>query len=350
MQIKDLRVLPVIMAVTLSLGINNQATAVTVEKTDAESACASANNVAPIPPSEAALPTVTAEHFLNVDPKPQTLEGMRYGPDGYIYFCNVSTRRIFRMDPKSKKISPIVEFADFRPSGLAFHPRDGRLFFCGTCQHGGGIFEMNKDNSAHKKVLGPEAGYLPNDLVFDANGGIYFTDSKGNLTDPVGGVYYLSPDFREVKKVVGNIANANGIALAPKGDVLWISDYGRKRLYRVELENESEIDRIHSYPVYYFTGRGVAASIRTDSEGNLYAPMMAQGRILIFNQLGFPIGQILLPERENGHNLFTSSLDIDPASHDLYLVVRDNAGNGANIFKSEAFAKGKGLQQKIEDE
>lgn len=305
------------------------------------------SNAAPIPPAERALPTVTATEFINVDKRPQTLEGARFGPDGYIYFCDASSRRILRMNPKTKKFSPIVEFADFRPSGIAFHPKDGRLFFCGLCRHGGSIFEMDKENFTHKQILKFEAGYLPNDLVFDANGGIYFTDSKGHLNDPAGGAYYITPDFKEVKKVVGNIVNANGIALAPEGDVLWLSEYGKNRLLRVELEHDAEIDRIHSYPVYTFTAGCRPDSIRTDSEGNLYASMMGQGRVLIFNHLGCPIGHIVLPEREKGRNLFNSSLDIDPNSCDLYIVARDDGGYGANIFKSEGFAKGKGLQRKV---
>ena len=48
-----------------------------------------------------------------------------------------------------------------------------------------------------------------------------------------------------------------------------------------------------------------------DSDDNLYVAMYGQGRVLVFNKRGYPIGQILMPGRDEGkccvlhiHNLF----------------------------------------------
>ncbi len=43
-------------------------------------------------------------------------------------------------------------------------------------------------------IVAPDAGFLVNDLVFDNQGGFYFTDSRGNSADPQGGVFYVSPN------------------------------------------------------------------------------------------------------------------------------------------------------------
>ena len=62
---------------------------------------------------------------------------------------------------------------------------------------------------------------------------------------------------------------------------------------------------------YYFTGHEGPDSVCIDSDDNLYVAMYGQGRVLVFNKRGYPIGQILMPGRDEGkccvlhiHNLF----------------------------------------------
>ena len=52
--------------------------------------------------------------------------------------------------------------------------------------------------------------------------------------------------------------------------------------------------------------------MRMDSDGNVYVAMYGQGRILVFNRNGIPIGQVLLPGRENGHKLESTSMALSP--------------------------------------
>jgi lactonase len=46
--------------------------------------------------------------------------------------------------------------------------------------------------------------------------------------------------------------------------------------------------------------------------------MYGQGRVLVFNYNGIPIGQVLLPGRAQGHNLQSTSMAIKPGTNDLY--------------------------------
>ena len=63
--------------------------------------------------------------------------------------------------------------------------------------------------------------------------------------------------------------------------------------------------------------------------------------MLAFNRNGIPIGQILLPGRDEGHNPQSTSMAIKPDSNDLYIVTSDgNGGQGATIFHAKVFAKG----------
>jgi lactonase len=52
--------------------------------------------------------------------------------------------------------------------------------------------------------------------------------------------------------------------------------------------------------------------MRADADGNLYVAMYGQGRVLVFNGKGIPIGHILLPGRDSGHNLHSTNLAIKP--------------------------------------
>ncbi|WP_254789192.1 hypothetical protein [Azotobacter beijerinckii] len=68
--------------------------------------------------------------------------------------------------------------------------------------------------------------------------------------------------------------------------------------------------------------------------------MYGQGRVLAFNRNGIPIGQVLLPGREQGHHLQSTSMAIRPGTNDLYIVASNGSGGqGATIFHAKVFAE-----------
>ncbi|MBL6080090.1 hypothetical protein JMJ56_18885 [Belnapia sp. T18] len=61
----------------------------------------------------------------------------------------------------------------------------------------------------------------------------------------------------------------------------------------------------------------------------------------MFNRNGTPIGQVLLPGREEGHNLQSTNLAIQLGTHELHIVTNDaTGGQGATIFRARAFTHG----------
>lgn len=79
--------------------------------------------------------------------------------------------------------------------------------------------------------------------------------------------------------------------------------------------------------------------MRTDSEGNVYVAMHRQGRVLMFSPYAIPIGQILLPGRENNRFLRRTSLGLAPGSRELFIVFRDEfTDGGAVIFNAGGFS------------
>lgn len=295
----------------------------------------------PIPPSERSLQTAQAELWFKVSDENLILEGAIFDADGNLLFCDVTGRRVLRLTP-DKQLSTVVTLESLSPGGLAFHP-DGRLFIAAINldRQKGSVFAVNPDGSGLRTIIPPDAGYLPNDLAFDSRGGFYFTDFKGTATDPRGGVYYASPDFETITPVIPRLAMANGVALSPDGRVLWATEFGRNLLHRAELADPTTLTAIGSAVPYHFVGPA-PDSMRTDTEGNVYVAVYGQGRVLAFNSNGIPIGQILLPGRDQGYNLLSTSLAIRPGTSDLYAVTCDGEDkHGATIFHSRAFAEGR---------
>lgn len=294
----------------------------------------------PIPPAERFLQTTAAEPWFNVSPERHILEGALFDRNGNLLFCDVTGRRVLRLT-QDKRLSTVVSLENFSPGGLAFH-KDGRLFIAALdLEKGRGtIVAVNSDGSGMRTILPAAAGYLPNDLVFDIRGGFYFTDFKGTATEPAGGVYYVSPDYKTITPVLRGLAMANGVALSPDGHVLWTTEFGRNLLHRNELAGATNIAVIGSAVPYHFTGPA-PDSMRTDADGNVYVAMYGQGRVMIFNRNGIPIGQVLLPGREQGRNLLSTSVSIRPGANDLYAVTSDGTGTqGAMIFHAKVFGRG----------
>ncbi|WP_349606071.1 SMP-30/gluconolactonase/LRE family protein [Cupriavidus sp. DF5525] len=294
----------------------------------------------PIPPSERALQAVVAKPWFKASDEGRILEGAIFDHSGNLLFCDVTGRRVLRLTP-DKRLSTVASLDALFPGGLAFH-KDGRLFIAALdlARGAGAIFAVKPDGAGMQTIVAPQAGYMPNDLVFDAHGGFYFTDFRGTSTEPRGGVYYMSPDLTTIKPVLPHLAMANGVALSPDGKELWATEFGRNLLHRIELADPTTITPIGSAVAYHFTGPA-PDSMRIDADGNLYVAIYGQGRVLAFNRNGIPIGQVLLPGREQGHNLQSTSLAIRPDTNDLYAVSSDGAGGqGATVFHAKAFARG----------
>ena len=292
----------------------------------------------PIPPSERGLQTVEAEPWYKVSRQGIVLEGAAFNRHGDLLFCDVSGRRVLRLPP-DRRLSTVLTLNDVSPGGLAIH-KDGRIFMAAMnlAKGTGSILAAKPDGTDMQTIVPVTAGYLPNDLVFDIQGGIYFSDFRGISTEPKGGAYYVSPDFKTIAPVLPHLAMANGIALSPDGMRLWVTEFARNLLHRVELAGPTTITPIGSAIPYHFIGPA-PDSMRVDRDGNVYVAIYSQGRLLAFNKNGIPIGQILLPGRDEGHNLLSTSLAIKPGTDDVYVVTSDgDGGQGATIFHAKAFA------------
>lgn len=296
-----------------------------------------ATNCNPIPPAEKDLPTLVAEPFLKVtNDVPRHLEGVCFDRTGDImFFCSTDIGRVFKYDMKTGALHTIWTDEGLRSFGLKMH-RDGRLFIAcfGTSREPGiAVIKATSDPNKYEEEQFLFPGVRIDDLVFDRGGGFYYSEFIGNIYDRSGSVVHVSSDFKTVTPYIKNLAGPNGVALSPDEKTLWITEYCGGRLLRTPVGGGWG-----SVP-YTFTGFHGPDSCEADADGNLYVSMTFQGRILIFNRDGFPIGQVLMPKRELGCNLQSTHATVRPGTRELYISCADDTmGEGSWIFKSESFA------------
>ncbi|MFC0338468.1 lactonase [Kushneria avicenniae] len=301
---------------------------------------ASASGAAPIPLAERALPATLAEHWITVSEGKTLLEGPSLDRQGNLIFTDPFGGKLLRASPDGN-VTTLHDFGKDGPGGTAIH-RDGRIFVAVTADHftRGYIVALQPDGSQPEMIVPPERGLVPNDLVFDEQGGIYFTDFRGSSTEPSGGVYYVAPGGGEITTVLPDIARGNGVAMSPDGKTLWVIEYSKSRLHRIDLQAPGRPAANGTQVAYHFAGPP-PDSMRVDSAGHLYVALNGQARVLVFADNGVPIAQILLPGREQGRHPATTNLAIAPDEATAYIVSGDRKGDsGANIFRARALAPG----------
>jgi gluconolactonase len=85
----------------------------------------------------------------------------------------------------------------------------------------------------------------PNDLVFDAEGGVWFTDlgkTRERDRDRTG-VFYARPDGSFITEAIFPLDMPNGIGLSPEGDRLYVAETPTARVFWFEIEGPGRIKR-----------------------------------------------------------------------------------------------------------
>jgi gluconolactonase len=193
--------------------------------------------------------------------------------DGSVLVVEIARGTLSRVSPEGT----VTRLADCGggPNGAAIGP-DGAVYIC---NNGGQHFERKGDRWLNSLVNQP-ADYVggsiqrvdlasgtvttlyreceghrlsaPNDIVFDAAGGFWFTDSgKTRARDrDWGAVYYAQPDGSDIREVIHPLDSPNGIGLSPEGDRLYVADTTTGRVWWWAVRAAGVVDYDRS------TGRG----------------------------------------------------------------------------------------------
>ena len=148
--------------------------------------------------------------------------GAAMGPDGYCYVCNNGG---FEWIEQGGKLYPGEQPEDYS----------------------GGRIERVNIATGEYEVLYSECDGIPlkgpNDIVFDATGGFWFTDhgkSRPRERDRTG-VFYAQPDGSDISEVIFPMEGPNGIGLSPDEDELYIAETVPGRVWAYELESPGQL-------------------------------------------------------------------------------------------------------------
>jgi gluconolactonase len=204
--------------------------------------------------------------------------GAALGPDGHCYVCN--------------------------NGGFTWAEHDGRLFpGVQPPDYSGGRIERVDLESGHVDVIYTECNGLalrgPNDIVFDRNGGFWFTDlgkTRPRERDR-GAVYYAQPDGTFIEEAIFPLEAPNGIGLSPAEDELYVAETTTGKLWAYALAGHGVIDRQQA-PRFL---QGVPGNYRYDSlavdaEGNVCVATLGRGGISIISPRGGEPRHVPMPD------------------------------------------------------
>lgn len=199
--------------------------------------------------------------------------GAALGPDGAVYICNnggFSWRHVDGM------LLPGVQAEDYA---------------------GGSIQRVDLSDGEVTTLYTECDGWPlkgPNDIVFDATGGFYFSDlGKGREGDfDRGGIYYGQPDGSSVQTVCRPLITPNGVGLSPAEDRLYFAETmtGRVRYWDIEspgvvASEGSQLASSAGAPsklLGIVPNDGRVDSLAVDSEGNVCVATLGMGAVTAF--------------------------------------------------------------------
>ena len=223
-------------------------------------------------------------------------EGPIAMPDGSVIVVEMFGKKITRVKPDGTK-DTIAEVLG-GPNGIAFGP-DGGLYIC---NNGGSFGEVDflgltfpgpmvEANYIGGRIqrLDIETGELkdlytecngnklrsPNDIVFDAHGGMWFTDygiRHGRHAD-MSSIYYAKIDGSTIKEVVFPLDSPNGIGLSPDGNTLYWAETYTGRVHQLAITAPGETAHFSSIDpsacLIGLPGVQLFDSLAVDGDGNV---------------------------------------------------------------------------------
>ena len=230
--------------------------------------------------------------------------------DGSVLVVEIQGGRITRVAADGSK--NVVAECGGGPNGAAIGP-DGKLYVANN----GGVFQyvdMGGLNFPHQpppeswsggriERIDIETGEVdvlyedcdghplraPNDLVFDAHGGFWFTDHGALLerTADRTGIYYAQPDGSSITEAIFPMSAPNGIGLSPDGSRLYVAETYLNSVWWWKVTGPGEVEEVpgvfpHGGTLLYSPG-GLQGfdSLAVDSEGHVCVATLINGGISI---------------------------------------------------------------------
>ena len=265
-----------------------------------------------------------------------TTEGPAFDRVGNLFFVNSSTSSIVRLSPAGDAAEWVNTGGI--PAGLAFH-RDGSLYVADEGDDIHGVLRVTADARIETMVDSYEGRPLNgvNDLVFDRDGVLYFSDPWGSSgKNPIGGFYRLFPDGR-LEQVDRGLAFPNGVAINADNSAVFLAETYQARILRYPIGREGRVGAREVFAE--LDGPPGPDGMAFDVEGNLYVAHFDGGRVDVLDPDGRQIDAIAVPGRRPTNVAFggpdrTTLVITEYETHAIYRV--DAGVAGQPLFGDEA--------------
>ena len=211
------------------------------------------------------------------------LEGPVFDDLGHLYVTDIPWGRIFRIDPQG--VWTLVTEYDGEPNGLKFL-RPGTLLIT---DYKNGLMQLDMATGNVTPYLqrrNSERFKGVNDLIFDTDGNLYFTDQgQSGLHDPSGRLYRLRPNG-QLDLLLANVPSPNGVALSPDGRVLYLAVTRGNCVWRVPLLSDGSVAKVSQF----FTSYGPSGpdGLAVDVQGRLLVANPGLGYVWVLNHRAEP--------------------------------------------------------------
>jgi gluconolactonase len=172
-----------------------------------------------------------------------------------------------------------------------------------------------------------------NDLVFDRNGVLYFSDPWGSdAENPIGGFYRYFPDGR-LEQLDSGLAFPNGVVLDAAESVVFLAETYRNRILRYPINSDGTLGPSEVWAEV--ASPPGADGMAFDVNGLLYVAHFSGGVVDIFGSDGSLVDQITVPGSKPTNVAFggpdNKTLVItEVETQSLYRVRLDVAGQRLN--------------------
>ncbi|MCU0644894.1 MAG: SMP-30/gluconolactonase/LRE family protein [bacterium] len=234
-------------------------------------------------------------------------EGPAWDGRGTLYVSNCYGNWITKISNEGPEIflhASDNPFTFQKTNGLTVF-RDGSLFACDFGR--GAILRISRDGTTQIYADGYECKRFnrPNDLAFDADGNLYFSDPNSyRQENPDGAIYRVDAITRQVTRAADSLAFPNGLAFSSDAKYLYVAESAFQRIVRFRVLPGGSLAEKQ---FFIELPGGDPDGMNFDRKGNLYVAHFGGGAIYVIAPEGKIIKKIIAPGKKPSNVEFGDS-------------------------------------------